>query len=171
MVNAVSRCHLAGSSPIFLTRRPIEPVASNVGQSSWWRRVTDSRALAAGSMAGRGSRPRQPEHPLACRHCHHDRAHVTPDRSQRSLGDFLAEALVTLGPVNSAGRHCMPAAPGFAWEPSFGGTVLHCCFLDHPEWVVIAVPQQIQRARAEGRMLGQLRDLLIMRKPRELRNL
>ena len=33
------------------------------------------------------------------------------------------------------------------------------------------LPQQIQRARAEGRMLGQVRDLIIMRKPLELRSL
>ena len=33
------------------------------------------------------------------------------------------------------------------------------------------LPQQVQRARAEGRMLGQVRDLIIMRKPRELRSL
>jgi len=29
------------------------------------------------------------------------------------------------------------------------------------------LPQQVRRARAEGRMLGQVRDLLIMRKPRD----
>jgi ParB family transcriptional regulator, chromosome partitioning protein len=33
------------------------------------------------------------------------------------------------------------------------------------------LPQQIQRARAEGRMLGQVRDLIIMRKPLESRDL
>ena len=27
------------------------------------------------------------------------------------------------------------------------------------------LPQHVQRARAEGRLLGQVRDLLIMRKP------
>jgi hypothetical protein len=29
------------------------------------------------------------------------------------------------------------------------------------------LPQQVRRARSEGRMLGQVRDLLIMRKPLE----
>ena len=33
------------------------------------------------------------------------------------------------------------------------------------------LPQQVQRACAEGRMLGQVRDLIIMRKPLESRNL
>jgi hypothetical protein len=29
------------------------------------------------------------------------------------------------------------------------------------------LPQHVQRARAEGRMLGQVRDLIVMRKPRD----